>query len=206
MCSQAVTSCKEAGHHSHDCWEWADEIFNCCHHCHTCRRNDTVEATKRGECHPKMCNLVFDVCSRHSNGSTDCMVRADEATSCCYSCLDCPESFVEDAKSEESDECHEQMCHAIQKACVHNGPHYPEECQDIANKAAHCCDDCSSSCTLDNKHHKKHRKIRKAIKRDCEPTLCKKTYDVCRSLTHEHKDCWALADDEYNCCGHCHGC
>jgi len=205
MCSEAVTSCKEAGLHSHDCWQWADEIFNCCHHCNTCRRNDTeVEVTKIGECHPKMCTMVFDVCNKiHPNASTDCMERADEATNCCYSCLDCPESF-EVRNSEEHHECQEQMCSAIQKACVHTD-HNPEECQDISNEAAHCCDECNN-CNLEKHHKKHHRKMHRVKKHHCEPTLCKKTYDACRSLTHEHKDCWALADDEYNCCGHCHDC
>jgi len=174
--------------------------------------SEKEEVTKKlGECHPKLCTLVFDVCNKvHPNSSSDCMERADEATNCCYSCLDCPPKSSAadeaDANLEERDECQEHMCHAVKKACLHSN-HHPEECQDISNEAANCCDDCDS-CNLSHhkKHHKKHHKVHKVLKRECEPSLCKKTYDVCRSFTHEHKDCWAIADDEYNCCGHCNAC
>jgi len=187
MCSAGFKACNHTAK-SHDdtkeCHHWADETFHCCHECEKCDAASTPEP-KSDECNAQFCDKVFDACNRINSNSSNCMEIADEASHCCYSCLDCPStSRAKFVKGPKPQDCHVKFCAAVFQACKESDdPHI--ECMQVADEASGCCDACDA-CQADL----------------CNQDMCNKIFNRC-SQTHNSSDCCERADAATHCCSNC---
>lgn len=195
-CSAAFKAC-DNHHNTQECWDWADETFNCCNECEKCdtsEKGSAPVALARGECHPQLCDTMYDVCNRmHPNSSVDCTAIADKASHCCYLCLSCPS--VERAKfSKHHKNCDVEFCNTVYEHCSEsNQNHSSAYCQLVADHAS----DCTGKCKDESISAKKDPK--------CHSHLCNAMMDVC---THhsDSPDCQYKADEASNCCYNCMDC
>eukprot|EP00456_Euglypha_rotunda_P067811 TRINITY_DN588_c0_g1_i7.p1 TRINITY_DN588_c0_g1~~TRINITY_DN588_c0_g1_i7.p1 ORF type:complete len:174 (+),score=16.11 TRINITY_DN588_c0_g1_i7:2-523(+) len=147
-------------------------------------------------CHPKICDTVLKTCYKVHDNTSECQERADKASHCCYSCMDCP-PVVPTLKH---DTCKADLCNAVWNVCTASGDHKPAECWKISDEAADCCDECGS-CKQSQEEAQKHHK-------DCQREACEESFQVCRNWfgVQDRKQCWDVADDTFNCCDRCHDC
>lgn len=197
-----------------ECWDWADETFNCCDDCVSCGSDSKPSEAKEWEreCHSQLCDTVYDVCNRVHSNTTDCLERADHATHCCYSCLDCPtaqlvrgphtkQTFLDLFRmrlpkndSSHNSQCASKVCNAIYEACTESD-HSSGKCQEVANEASHCCEECGTCNTQTPKAEKCHEKI------------CNVVFDVCdRVHSTNSTECQERADVASDCCYNCLDC
>lgn len=225
ICDTVLKACYKVHDNTSQCQERADKISHCCYSCMDCPPEKTAAAEpikvaeaaiipKESEvdmerhCHPKICDTVLKTCYKVHDNTSECQERADKASHCCYSCMDCP-PVTPKAKD---DTCKANFCEAVWNVCTASGDYKPDECWKISDDAAGCCDECgtcSSSSQLDKKHHEKHHgKEKHHHKKQCQQEACEKSFHVCRSWlgVQEHKACWDLVDDTFNCCNRCHSC
>jgi hypothetical protein len=167
-------------------------------------------------CHPKICDTVLKTCYKVHENTSECQERADKASHCCYSCMDCPPV----KPSPKDDTCKTNLCEAVWNVCAASGDFKPDECWKISDDAAGCCDECGSCAQKEEanhdkhdkhhekKHHEKKHHEKKHHHKECEPLACEKSFHVCRSWlgVKDHQECWDVVDDAFNCCNRCHDC
>jgi len=208
-CSAALKAC-DINHDTWECRNWADETFHCCGDCESCGtpKGTENELSKNvnweHECHPHLCDAVFDVCNRMHPNSTECIPKADKVSHCCYYCLDCPSaeraqfskhtSFERQEKNERHHECDADLCNAVYEECkASNHNHSSHFCQHIADVASDCSGKCKDNSLADTPKPK-----------DCHAKLCTAVLDHC---THSNAtDCQYRADEASNCCYNCLDC
>jgi hypothetical protein len=137
----------------------------------------------------------------HSN-SSECLERADVAAHCCYSCLDCPAvdptRFIPRSRVDHH-QCAPNLCNAVYDACIETD-HPEKKCQEVANDASHCCEECGT-CNAGSK-------VTKAIEREhnCHSRFCNAVVDVCTHVHSNTTGCQERGDVAANCCYNCVDC